>query len=460
MPKSRRIVLSGLLLALRCLAYVSLLAAFFLPLSIPNIYLLKVNRTLGITLSTFCLMLVVFMRIYGGYRIGEQKSRPIIYQMSISVLLTDIITYLQLQIMNVNENHNSTLILFDSDFLFLCMAMVLQVVCIIAFTYLGNFLYFSLNEPSKCCVITANPADERIISDKVRRFRKQFTICDTADYRDEDLHEKIRRNQTVMLFHLPPAAHQELIEYCYKRRKNIYFDLSIASILAQNSGSFLLDDVLMTVHNRDGLTMPQRFFKRLMDIVLSVVGLVIASPFMLAAAIAIKLDDGGPVIYTQKRLTRGDKIFNIYKFRTMKVHDETVEVSAQKDDDRITPVGRVLRKVRIDELPQIINILKGDMSIVGPRPEMLSNVEKYLVDLPEYAYRCRVKAGLTGYAQIAGKYNTNPREKLMMDISYIENYSFWLDIKLILKTLTVFFKHDSTEAFPGGETEKKTDEAV
>ena len=131
-----------------------------------------------------------------------------------------------------------------------------------------------------------------------------------------------------------------------------------------------------------------------------------------------------------------------------------------KDDDRITRVGGLLRRLRIDELPQLVNILKGEMSVVGPRPEMLSNVDKYLVDLPEYAYRCRVKAGLTGYAQIAGKYNTTPREKLMMDISYIENYSFWLDIKLILKTLTVFFKHDSTEAFASDPQQNKSDEAV
>lgn len=459
MAKYRRLA-SAMLVLLRGLAYVSLLAAFMLVLSITNPQLLRVSRTTAITLSSFCMLMIVFVRIYGGYRIGEQKSRPIIYQMSLSALLTDIITYIQLQIMNVNAANNDSLELFGVDLLLLFVVFVVQALCITACTYLGNYFYFSIHKPSRCCVVTASKADEELICSKIRIFKKQFTICDCVDVRDPQLRDKIRRNQTVMLFHLPPAAHQELIEYCYKCRKIIYFDLSIGDILAQNSGSFMLDDVVMTAHTRDGLSMRQRFFKRTLDIAMSVIGLLISSPIMAAAAIAIKVDDHGPVIYKQKRLTRGDRIFEIYKFRTMKVQNCAREYSVLKDDDRITRVGRLLRRLRIDELPQLVNILKGEMSVVGPRPEMLSNVDKYLVDLPEYAYRCRVKAGLTGYAQIAGKYNTTPREKLMMDISYIENYSFWLDIKLILKTLTVFFKHDSTEAFASDPQQNKSDEAV
>jgi exopolysaccharide biosynthesis polyprenyl glycosylphosphotransferase len=451
---------SAMLVLLRGLAYVSQLAAFMLLLSITNPQLLRISRTTAITLSSFSMLMIVFVRIYGGYRIGEQKSRPIIYQMALSVLLTDMITYIQLEIMNVNAANNDSLELFGVDLLMLGAAFAVQVLCIIACTYLGNYFYFRIHKPSRCCVVTASKADEELICSKIRIFKKQFAIRDCVDVRDPQLHDKIRRNQTIMLFHLPPAAHQELIEYCYKSRKVIYFDLSIGDILAQNSGSFMLDDVVMTAHTRDGLTVRQRFFKRALDIVLSLAGLVLTSPVMAVTAIAIKLDDHGPVIYTQKRLTRGDRIFEIYKFRTMKVHDDVREYSALRDDDRITRVGKVLRRLRIDELPQLVNILKGEMSVVGPRPEMLSNVDKYLVDLPEYAYRCRVKAGLTGYAQIAGKYNTTPREKLMMDISYIENYSFWLDIKLILKTITVFFKRDSTEAFVSDPQQKKSDEAV
>ena len=131
---------------------------------------------------------------------------------------------------------------------------------------------------------------------------------------------------------------------------------------------------------------------------------------------------------------------------------DSVNRSVTSDDDRITRVGRFLRKFRIDELPQLINILKGEMSIVGPRPEMVENVDEYTDMLSEFSYRLRVKAGLTGHAQIAGKYNTSPKDKLVLDLMYIEKYSLWLDIKLIFQTLTVFFKAgDSTEAFGKGE---------
>ena len=168
---------------------------------------------------------------------------------------------------------------------------------------------------------------------------------------------------------------------------------------------------------------------------------------MLGCAIAIKLDDGGNVFYKQKRLTKYGRIFEVYKFRTMK-EENSIHKSVTENDDRITRVGKVLRKFRIDELPQLLNILNGDMTVVGPRPEMLENVEKYTEELPEFSYRLRMKAGLTGLAQISGKYNTSPKDKLVMDLMYIENYSIWQDFKLIFQTITVFLKaSESTEAF-------------
>ena len=446
---------------LYALAYVGPLAIFLLMLWPTNPQILRISRTMAITISTFCVLTVVFSRIYGGFHIGRQKSRPIIYQMSLSVFLTDLITYLQLQIMNVNANNNQSLEFFSVGFLLLLGAVVIQILAITAFTYLGNYFFFSINPPKKCCVVTANDGDREAICSKIRIFHKQFVIRDCVNCTSSQLHEKIRQNDTIILFHLPAKENQEIIEYCYKCQKEIYFDLSIASVLAQKSGSFLLDDVVMTAHTRNGLNLRQRFFKRALDLFCASVGLVICSPLMLATAIAIKLDDGGSVFYKQKRMTRGDKVFEIYKFRTMREAAAAVEYSAVKDDDRITRVGAVLRRFRIDELPQLINILVGDMSVVGPRPEMLTNFNKYVENMPEYQYRCRVKAGLTGYAQISGKYNTSPRDKLMMDISYIEEYSLWLDIKLILKTLTVFFKQDSTEAFVSapavGEEEERKD---
>ena len=166
---------------------------------------------------------------------------------------------------------------------------------------------------------------------------------------------------------------------------------------------------------------------------------------MLVVSIMIKLDDHGSLIFKQNRATRDGKIFSVYKFRTMRENVENYSVV--EDDERVTRVGKFLRKYRLDEIPQFFNVLKGDMSVVGPRPEMLANVFNYTSVLPEFEYRLRVKAGITGHAQIAGKYNTSPKDKLILDLTYIEEYSFWLDIKLLFQTLIVLFKKDSTEAF-------------
>jgi lipopolysaccharide/colanic/teichoic acid biosynthesis glycosyltransferase len=177
--------------------------------------------------------------------------------------------------------------------------------------------------------------------------------------------------------------------------------------------------------------------------------MIVAAPVMAAVALAIKLEDGGPVFYKQKRATIGGKEFDILKFRSMIVDAEKggFSIPATGKDPRITKVGNVIRACRVDELPQILNILKGDMSVVGPRPERLEHVEKYSEEVPEFMYRLKVKGGLTGYAQIYGKYNTTAYDKLRLDLMYIENYSILLDIKLILMTIRILFSKESTEGF-------------
>ena len=194
--------------------------------------------------------------------------------------------------------------------------------------------------------------------------------------------------------------------------------------------------------------------KRVSDIILSLLGLIVTSPIMLAATLMIAFSHDGPVFFRQKRATIGGKVFEIIKFRTMyRDACDALGQSACVNDERITRVGRVLRKYRIDELPQLFNVLAGDMSIVGPRPEMLENVERYTQEVPEFEYRKQMKAGLTGMAQIDGKYNTTPKDKVILDLFYIENFSLMLDTKMILRTFTVFFRRDSTEGFrPGGRT--------
>lgn len=196
------------------------------------------------------------------------------------------------------------------------------------------------------------------------------------------------------------------------------------------------------------------FVKRLTDILFSLFGLIVMSPILLIVALIIKLYDRGPVFYKQIRLTKNHKKFYIYKFRSMVVNAEKDGVArlASQKDDRITPVGRVIRATRIDEFPQLFNVLRGDMSIVGPRPERPEIEKQYLEEIPEFGLRLQVKAGLTGYAQIFGKYNTTPLDKLKLDLIYINQQSFLMDIKLILWTVKIMFIPESTEGIEDSET--------
>ena len=200
--------------------------------------------------------------------------------------------------------------------------------------------------------------------------------------------------------------------------------------------------------------------KRVMDIIISLVALVVLSPIFLITAIAIKATDGGPVFYKQIRLTKDGKQFGILKFRSMRVDaekDGVARLSTGDKDDRITPVGRVIRAIRVDELPQLINILKGDLSIVGPRPERPEIAAQYCEEMPEFALRLQAKAGLTGYAQVYGKYNTTPYDKLQMDLMYIAHPSIVEDLKIMLATVKILFLPESTEGVAEGQTTASTE---
>jgi lipopolysaccharide/colanic/teichoic acid biosynthesis glycosyltransferase len=218
-------------------------------------------------------------------------------------------------------------------------------------------------------------------------------------------------------------------------------------------------DMPVLICGKGELSLSDEFVKRLFDIVISVCVLFLLWPVMFVTAVLIKVYDNGPVLYKQKRLTIHGKMFTVYKFRSMVVDAEGDGVArlAKQKDGRITPVGRIIRKIRIDELPQLFNVIKGDMSIVGPRPERPEIAAQYEKAFPEFSYRLKVKAGLTGYAQVVGRYNTDPYDKLMWDLMYIESYSFLLDIKLILMTIKILFIPESTQGIEGGSTTAKSD---
>ncbi len=435
----------------KMILYVILMAIFIITLSPENPALIKVSRTMGITFSTYIIVGLLFITIYGKYDVGRRKSKPIIYSMSLAVIFTDIITYIQLMVMNTIEPSVKALRFISIGHLLL--AMLLQVVVIISFAYAGNFIFFKIHAPENCYIVTSSQESLDLIVRGIKKFKKQYKIAEIYDYRDSELLGKLESADTVFLYDVPTNRRSEIVKYCYKTRKNVYFNPEIEDVVEMSSKYYLLDDISVVNYNVHGLTMEQRIFKRCMDIVISLGMMIVSSPIWLISALAIKLYDGGPVFFKQDRATINERIFQVYKFRTMKVNVENRSVT--DDDDRITKPGKILRKIRMDELPQLINVLKGDMSLVGPRPEMIENVEAYTAELPEFRYRLRVKAGLTGYAQVAGKYNTTPKDKLMMDLLYIEQYSIFRDIQLLFQTAIVFLKSDSTEAFSQGDGEKK-----
>ena len=279
----------------------------------------------------------------------------------------------------------------------------------------------------------------------MQKYKKQYRITDVLDYQSRDIESHIKKADTVFIYDVPVDVRTDIMRWSYKYKVNVYFNPEIEDIMELNATHYVLDDVYLLNKNVKALTMEQRIIKRGLDIGLSLFLGILSSPFWIGGMIAVKLYDGGPVIFKQERVTINGRRFQVYKLRTMKQNVENYSV--KENDDRITKPGKFLRRTRIDELPQLLNVLKGDMTFVGPRPEMVKNVEKYTKDLPEFEYRLRVKAGLTGYAQIAGKYNTTPKDKLVMDMMYIEQFSVWRDIQLILQTVGVLLKSDSTEEF-------------
>jgi len=435
----------SILLLWKLLVFILVGSVFFLLFSIRNPYLLVPSRTAGITLLAYTLVYILMTQVYGGYDVGTKKSRPIIYSLSLSVIAADLAAHLFLCIMNTTVVHNGHFVYEQPLLLLLCM--ILQIVLIVIFSYGGNGLYFHFVPPSQCLVILRPGDDIRRLTKKIGAYHKQFQIRQFVTLDDPQLYDLIDQYSTIFLCNLSVRERLGIVEYCYSQKKNFYYTLEMFDLVSLGTERVMFDDISMMHSAPKGLTMEQRIVKRGFDIVASLLCLLLVSPIMLIAAIAIKLEDGGPVFYYQNRATYAGRTFRVIKFRSMR-ETHGIQHSVTKDDDRITKVGRFIRKYRIDELPQLINVLKSDMSFVGPRPEMLENVEKYTRELPEFSYRLWAKAGLTGMAQVYGKYNTSPKEKLTMDLIYIEQYSLLLDLKLLLRTILVLFTpEDSTEAF-------------
>lgn len=392
-----------------------------------------------LVIGIYLVLLFFFTNTYGGLKIGYFKPMDVFLSQLFAVIIVNVITYFQVSLMR--------------NWLvppgYFCIATIVQLLIAAVWTAVCNGVYKRVFPPRKMLLIHG----ERDIEDILQKFasrKDKYRIVKCMDIKEGlwRIEEEIEVGYgAVVLWDIPTADRNRLLKYCYSRSIRVYMMPKIPDVLIKGSDQLHLFDTPIFLTREYALTVEQRIAKRLIDVICSLLLLLIASPFMLITAIAIKCYDGGPVLYKQVRCTRGAKEFMIMKFRSMRVDAEKDGVArlAAKNDSRITPVGRFIRAVRIDELPQLFNILKGDMSFIGPRPERPEIIRQYMEEMPEFAFRMKVKAGLAGYAQVYGKYNTTPYDKLKLDLSYIENYSVWLDLKLMLLTLKILIKPESTE---------------
>lgn len=393
----------------------------------------------------YVLFIFFFTKVFGGYNIGYMRTADIMLSHVLAICLSGIAGYLELCIIWKDYVQVKPILFM----------MVGELVFILPWVYLMRKMYARLYPPKQMLVIYGDYSPNDLI-EKINARKDKYNICASVSYTIgyQNLYPMIKSYQAVVLCDLPTQARNQIMKYCYQESVRTYVTPKISDILFRGADDIHLFDTPLLLSRNQGLSIDQRIIKRACDIILSLGGIVLASPFMLLIALAIKLYDGGPILYKQERLTRDGQPFWIYKFRSMSVDSEKNGARlAAKGDKRVTPVGRVIRNIHFDELPQLFNILKGDMSMVGPRPERQVIADSYAEKIPEFVLRTKVKAGLTGYAQVYGKYNTTPYDKLKLDLTYIENYSLWLDIKIMLLTFKILFQKENTE---GVEQEQTT----
>lgn len=385
---------------------------------------------------------------------GQLHRVDLIMGQIISIFLTNAITYLQLCLIANGMLPLTPIVLLTAADIAIAIALIL----------LYTSLYHRLYAPHDMLLVYGHRRGVELkIKMDTRKDKYNISGLISSDEGFEKIVKEIPKYDAIILNDVPAPLRNDLLKFCYRFRVRTYVSPKLTDIMLRGARNITLFDSPLLLVKGTGLTPAERVAKRAMDIIFSAIVLLILSPVMLLIAAAIKLEDGGPVFFRQKRLTRNGREFDILKFRSMVVDAEKFAgaVLATDNDPRITRVGRIIRPFRLDELPQLLNILKGDMSIVGPRPERKVIADEYCKDIPEFAYRLKVRGGLTGYAQIYGKYNTSAYDKLRLDLMYIENYSLLLDIKLMILTIRILFSKESTEGVDkAAENQKLADELL
>lgn len=409
----------------------------------------------------YAVSLLMLSRIYSAYRVGLLHVGDLLYGQTLANLISLGLTYLLACALARR--------LINPLAGFGCAAV--QALFSAGWTVWANRLYFTVHKPKRTVVIYRDESDLHKLGE-IRFFAERWNVERSVQWIEGNAHDLPHEGtvsssfkdiqklmqimedyEAVFVSGVSATLRNGIVKYCVEKNKACYFVPHTGDVIISGAEHIRSFSVPICRARRSKPTPEYLLVKRAMDIVLSLLAIIVLSPFMALAALAIWSYDRGPVLYKQVRLTQDGRTFEILKLRSMIVDAEKGGARlAGEHDDRITPVGRIIRAIRFDELPQLFNILKGDMSIVGPRPERPEIAEQYRQELPAFDLRLQVKAGLTGYAQIYGRYNTEPQDKLKMDLMYINHASLAEDIKLIFATVRVLFLRDSTSGVREGQT--------
>ena len=407
-----------------------------------NPYLMKGNYFVtGIYAAVF----VMFMIILDGTKFGDEKITNSIFSLSLANGFTNILIYLVVILPTYSRGFVAITPLFINS--------IKQEIFIIIWLIIVDFIFHKLYPPMPILLISNQKSIEEIFL-KFMKKKKNYNIADRINSEKpmNEIKDKCNKFVNVLIGDIESEKRNDIIKYCFSNSINTYVMPKLSDIIIKSSKSVYMLDTPLYLSSNSTISFFDQFVKRLFDIIFSIISIIILLPIFLLVSILIKLEDGDKIFFIQKRVTKDYKIFNILKFRSMIEEKNNKVVPTTVDDLRITKVGKFIRKFHIDELPQLINVLIGDMSIVGPRPERVEHVELYKKEILEFQYRLKVKAGITGLAQIYGKYNTSPYDKLKLDLIYIKNYSLLLDLELIFKTFKVLVMKENTEAFDKKQT--------
>lgn len=398
-----------------------------------------------IIIALFVIFYCLFVRVYDALALSYGRISDLIFSQILSAFLSDFFMYLIIILLVRSYTVNP---------LPLLIAFCFQILYSIIWSKLSHIWFFQSFDRKKAIVIyDEEEGMENLINEY--GFDAKFDVVNVyhVDHIVNNLHNLSRVN-TVFLSGVHSTPRNKIIKYCVANNISVFMIPRIGDTLMSGTHRMHMLHLPMLRLERYNPSPEYLFIKRAFDIVVSLIGIVILSPFMIITAIAIK-SDGGPALYKQVRLTKDGREFKILKFRSMKVDaekDGVARLSSGENDDRITKVGHIIRAIRFDELPQLFNILFGDMTIVGPRPERPEIAKQYYEELPEFELRLQAKAGLTGYAQVYGKYNTTPYNKLLMDLMYISHPSVLQDLAIMFSTVKILFMKESTEGVAEGQT--------